>query len=110
MDDKTLQEFAEKNWARVPEKKRKECVEYLRKIIIPMDQAELKKEFEDGKFNPWFHFTSGIHVRNALRKVMKDDELPGVCYPGGGDYEYKNWDDFYMAALRQAVAPKEGEA
>jgi hypothetical protein len=41
---------------------------------------------------------------------MKDDELPKVKYPGGGDYEYSNWDDFYMAALRQAVAPKEGEA
>jgi hypothetical protein len=110
VNDKTLQEFAEKNWARVPEAKRKLCVEHLRKTIIPMDQAELKEQFETGKFNPWFHFTSGMTVRNALRDVMKDDELPGVAYPGGDSYEFHNWDDFYMAALRQAVAPKEGEA
>jgi hypothetical protein len=103
-----LQKFAEDNWARVPDDKRKACVEHLREIL-PQDLTDyVKQSFTD--LHSWFHFSEGMAIRNALREVMKDDELPKVKYPGGGDYEYSNWDDFYMAALRQAVAPKEGEA
>jgi hypothetical protein len=111
MDKKTLQEFAEKNWARVPDDKRKACVEHLREIM-PQDMTDyVRHSFTGGdELHAWFHFSEGMGIRNALREVMKDDELPKVKYSGGGDYEYSNWDDFYMAALRQAVAPKEGEA
>jgi hypothetical protein len=103
-----LQQKSEENWARVPEEKRKLCVEHLRSLILPDEEEELRGMFETGNFDGWFHFGGGMGIRNVLRQVMKDGELPGVEYEGG--LEYQNWDDFYMAALRQAVAPKEGEA
>lgn len=110
MFDLDLQKMSEENWARVDPEKRKLCVEHLRKVIPKSEQVELALAFRSDDFDGWFHFSGGMAVRNTLRDVMKDDELPGVKYSGGGDYEYQNWDDFYMAALRQAVDPKEGEA
>lgn len=38
-----------------------------------------------------FHHAEGMGVRNLLRKVIADDELPSG-----------NWDDFYVAALLRA--------
>jgi hypothetical protein len=106
--DEWLQQKSEENWARVPEEKRKLCVEHLRSVLSPVALPDLCEAFEKNDFGPFFHFSGGMGVRNILRDVMKDDELPKVKYDSG--YEYSNWDDFYMAALRQAVAPKEGEA
>jgi hypothetical protein len=103
-----LQQKSEENWSRVDPHKRLVLARHLRLVILAEDQVALKEMFEKGDFDGWFHFEGGMAVRNTLREVMKDDELPGVKYDG--DREFKNWDDFYMAALRQAVAPKEGEA
>lgn len=105
-----LQKKSEENWARVPWPKRVECALHLRHVIPAEDQDALRKMFETGDWDSWFHFSGGMAVRNSLRDVMKDDELPGVKYDHiEGEHEYSNWDDYYMAALRQAVAPKEGE-
>jgi len=109
MTHEELQQFAEDNWSRVNPEKRKACVEHLRSELSVSETSDLKKTFEQNDWSPWWHFDGGMYVRNLLRDVMKDDELPGVRYPGGDTYEFRNWDDFYMAALRQAVAPKEGE-
>src|SRR6266576_3946149 len=103
MSYEELQQFAEDNWQRVEPEKRKLCVEHLRSLFSPEDFEFFKKAFEIGEFGSWFHFAEGMAIRNALRDVIKDDELPGVKYSGGDTYEFKNWDDFYMAALRQAV-------
>jgi hypothetical protein len=106
-----LQQKSEENWSRVPEEKRAECVLHLREVIGANDLPVLRKMFEDDDFDGWFHFSGGMSVRNTLRDVMKDDELPGVKYDHlEGDHEYSNWDDYYMAALRQAIVPKDGEA
>lgn len=96
MTDEELREFEEQNWARVPEADRQRCVEHLRLWLKDPE------EWRAGLDSPGFHFFAGMSVRNALRDVLTDDELPEVTYPDG--HAYRNWDDFYMAALREALA------
>lgn len=107
MSHEELQQYAEDNWSRVPAEKRELCVRHLRSLIWE-DRTTLQEWFKKDEFPMFFHFDGGMAVRNALRDVMRDEELPRIDY-GNGFYE-QNWDDFYMAALRQAVAPKDGEA
>lgn len=104
MTEEELQAKSEENWRRLDAVKRMYCVWRLREIIGPEDQALLKQAFETSKWPLGFHHFSGMAIRNELRKVVKDEELPLVDY--GGGHFYQNWDDFYMAALRQAVAPQ----
>ena len=110
---KDLQQKSEENWARVEDWKKAKCVLYLRQELHPEDIKDLAQEFAklettgEDVGDPFFHFGTGMAIRNMLRDVVKDDELPPVRYESGPDMQ--NWDDFYMAALRQAVAPKDGE-
>jgi hypothetical protein len=39
-------------------------------------------------------------IRNLLRDVIKDDELPPVSY---GDDQMRNWDDYYVEVLEEAA-------
>jgi hypothetical protein len=101
----------EARWPYVDARVRAECVAKLRGAISPADRSLLAGWFRDGSFPPGFHFLTGMMVRNALREVARDDQLPPVRYGAGEDRDdMRNWDDYYMAALRQAVAPREGEA
>lgn len=102
-----LQQLSEDNWLRVDAAVRDRCVWHLREVISPEDQVTLRDCFLRGDFYPGFHMFGGMAIRNALRAVAKDAELPEVQYEEGG--AYRNWDDFYMAALRQALLPREGE-
>lgn len=96
MTDEQIREFEDQNWSRVPEADRARCVEHLRRWIKGPD------EWREAMEEPGFHMFSGMRVRNALRDMLKDDELPAVDYPDG--HAYRNWDDFYMAALREALS------
>ena len=44
-----------------------------------------------GSDNIRFHLVEGMQIRNALRTVVKDDQLP------------TNWDDYYYGALEALV-------
>lgn len=107
MTREELQAHSEANWLRVDAALRDKCVWHLRDILTAEEKTILSGWFWNNDFPPGFHMFSGMTFRNALRDVVQDGELPRVTYPGGN--EYQNWDDFYMAALRQAVAPREGE-
>lgn len=106
MTREELQEFAERNWLRVDAAQRDRCVWHLRETLHRRDLVHLREGFERG-FEPGFHMFGGMGIRNLLRDVVRDDQLPLVQYSDGS--AHRNWDDFYMAALRQAVAPREGE-
>lgn len=47
-----------------------------------------------------FHFGTGMVVRNCLREVIRDEELPAVDYDGR---EFRNWDDWYHSVLERLI-------
>jgi hypothetical protein len=99
---------AEENWARVEPDARKRAVKAL-KNHIGAEYAEKvegwRQQYLDGfaigSDDPWFHFGLGTEFRNILRIEISENNLPWVEYPGGK--QYRNWDDFYTAALREAL-------
>lgn len=101
MTDQELREFEESNWARVDEATRAKCIEHLRGVIPDEQRKQLREVIASDSLPMGFHMFGGMAVRNALRHVVVDDLLPEVEYPDGE--RYRNWDDFYMAALREAV-------
>jgi hypothetical protein len=93
-----LDEWCRSNWDKVPEEKRKLCLDHLKKKI---DAATLRRWKECG-FPPGFHmFAGGMAVRNTLRDVMVDEELPAVSWNNGE--AYSNWDDYYTGALQELL-------
>jgi len=88
-------------FARLSEHQRLACLAAL-KLSVPKflrdwwrDQAA--RGMRIGSEDPRFHFGVGMEVRNTLRKVLADKELPPVAYPEGG--AHSNWDDYYYGAL-----------
>lgn len=98
--DDELREKEEANWARVSGDDRRRCVEHLRSLIGDNEDEWLKAIEEPG-----FHMFAGMSVRNALRDVMPDSELPEVEWTHTDPPIFeRNWDDYYMAALREALS------
>ncbi len=83
--------------------------------LTPPDK---KKEQEDaaGFSLPFvFHMGAGMGIRNLLREVIKDEELPDARGLGWPDYDdspepVRNWDDFYTQVLEAAAGIREMEA
>ena len=107
-DRDVLDQHSEENWEQVDESRRKQAVQELQTWLtnVHPDVIERwKDQYRRGKQigcdDPWFHFGQGSAIRNTLRNAVPDDKLPWVEYPGGK--RYKNWDDFYTAALREAL-------
>ena len=48
----------------------------------------------------WFHHGFGTAIRNELRRVMRDEELPPITYHGEAMY---NWDDYYRGVLDEMI-------
>lgn len=100
---------AEENWKQVEEAARKRAVKALKNYLEAELDRELldkwRQQYEDGMAigsdDPWFHFGMGTAIRNVLRLEISENNLPWVEYPGGK--QYRNWDDFYTAALREAL-------
>lgn len=99
MNNAELKKFCRDNWNKVEQNKRQLCINHLRGVIPPEVIAQWKK---DGYDIAVWHFYGGMAVRNALRDVMKDDELPGVPYPRQDDL-VKNWDDYYTGAIDELL-------
>jgi len=98
MASEKLQQVSTDNWNKIPKEKRDLCLNHLRTTIPETTMAELKKYWDAAGF----HFAGGMWIRNKLREVMADDELPGIFYKDAGA-EMHNWDDFYMGALEELL-------
>lgn len=86
------------NWLRIPELVRQDCLRLLREVVPADVMGEMHEHIRRfGHFENMDHFGFGMWVRNHLRGVITDGELPGVKYDNGN--EYRNWDDFYVGAL-----------
>lgn len=84
------------NWSKVPEEQRKKCTDHL---VACLPQSLLLFWKTNG-FPSYFHFYSGVTVRDILRQVMADDELPPISYADGPSC---NWDDYYTGALDEVL-------
>lgn len=92
------------NWARIDSVRRRKCLDHLRAAINPEAMAHWRDQVVRGVVigsdDVRFHFSLGMWIRNKLREVMPDTELPGIDY---GNAVIRNWDDYYTAALFFAV-------
>jgi len=96
------------NFAKLSDVQRARCVAHLR-VCIPLKvmlewQDQDKRGISIGCTDVRFHVGVGMAIRNALRQIIGDHELPG-----GG--ERLHWDNFYRGALYALVAtlPEPGE-
>lgn len=83
-------EWYENRWNSVPEDLKEKVILHLRKLS---NLDEIKNAAND----PLFHMFGGMQLRNYLREVVKDNELPNAPYPN--NEQTKNWDDYYKQAL-----------
>ena len=92
-------------WKTVPPEHREVCVQHLSRSLIGHDVivAVFKRQRASGAAlgsdDPRFHFAAGMAIRNILRQVMPDCDLP----PRESG-EQSNWDDYYYGCLDETVA------
>lgn len=110
MTDNVLpSELQQKALAHLREKLHPEIIEYLRELhardpewgdeLTDEEHKEYERKFGFTIPCP-FHFGTGMAIRNVLREVIKDEELPVVYY---GAHEARNWDDYYHGVLNELV-------
>jgi len=97
---------------KLPDELQSKAVAYLRSKLSPEALAYLRDfraehpdwtGLEDGIMP--FHFCTGMAVRNVLRDVIADSELPVVMYDHyDPPVEAQNWDDWYAWVLEEAVS------
>lgn len=110
-------------WNRVDPEIRKRSVDHLRSSLSPESLEAVRVAVErygrhewlhkppfamlvrdeDGEMQMPFHFSGGMAIRNLLREVVKDDELPSFDEWYGEGTDVRNWDDFYVQALTEAA-------
>ncbi len=95
------------NFSRIPYKDRRRLIAVLqaqlpRKLIMKF-RDQVKRGKIIGSDTPGFHHLGGgMAIRNILRLVIADSDLPETQYPG---YPMGcGWDDYYMGALYALVA------
>jgi hypothetical protein len=86
-----------------------ETLQYLRDLhardpewgdeTTPEQHAEWEKKHGFSIPSP-FHFGTGMQIRNCLREVIRDEELPAVDYDG---HDFRNWDDWYHSVLERML-------
>lgn len=83
-----------RDWCCLPLAIREKCAEHLRskvpEAIIAKWKSQSDRGMEIGSDDIRFHLGVGMNVRNALREVCRDSQLPAG---------QQNWDDFYLGAL-----------
>jgi hypothetical protein len=102
-------EWYDNRWNALTPQERERIAAYLRTELPPaaLDQFRTAKGIGIDR-KQWIatnHFFGGMHIRNVLRAVMLDSELPPAPYPGGKTY--CNWDDYYLQALEAAAYTRE---
>lgn len=100
MRDAELRTWCRENWRRVPEDKRELCVNHLTGWMPPSYLAEWKAK---GGFPMLAHtIGGGMQIRNKLREVLEDKDLPKIRQSKGGAWS-QNWDDFYTGCLDEMM-------
>ncbi len=107
--EKELEDWSKANWAKIPEDKRLACLGVLQGFLPVEYIAELEQRVALGlaimTISPRFHFGEGMQIRNMLRSVLPDEQLPPVKQEHlASAPEARNWDDFYIGALHALVA------
>ena len=96
---KDLKKWCRENWDQVHPLVRKDCVDHIdgwiQKDVILKWKAE---GYDHGGFHFW---GGGMQIRNRLREMLTDEELPPVKYEDGN--EYRNWDDYYTGAIDELL-------
>jgi hypothetical protein len=95
------------NWRLIPGEQRKLCLSHLKStLLVPPEILERWREQKRaglmiGSDDPQqFHFGVGVAVRNRLRQIFPDRELPEVMF---GNRPMRNWDDFYYGAIDELI-------
>jgi hypothetical protein len=95
-----LKKWCRANWDTIDENRRQLCIIHLRSKIPASVIANWKRDgYDQGRFH--FPFGGGMAVRNMLRDIILDKELPPVKQLDGSTA--RNWDDFYTGALDQLL-------
>lgn len=99
-------------WEAIPAEQRERIVAFLRERLSEKDLARIREMHAEDpedwatKAPAFFHmWGGGMAIRNLLRELMLDDELPPAPYPNGETYS--NWDDYYVQALEAAAGVRE---
>lgn len=98
LEGKDLDAWCLKNFLSLHPLVQQDCLDHLDGWI----PEKIIKDWKRDGFDPGFHFLGGgMQIRNRLREVLLDEELPAVTY-GNGDVA-RNWDDYYTGALHQLM-------
>lgn len=110
-EDKKYRDVA---WDKLPVELRERAVARLSELA-PL--TDLVAAYNQSQNDPWFHFGTGMNLRNALRSnalldhdpvnpPILDAELPPLpeLYDG---QDYGNWDDYYMQVLEACVGKRD---
>ena len=92
-----------RNWNMLALPIRERCLQHLRRFMH--DALDVVEHWRDqaargvaiGSDRIRFHMDEGMQIRNALRAVVTDSELPPMKQPGGEIG--RNWDNYYVGAL-----------
>lgn len=96
-------EWYDERWLSIPEEQRERIVAHLLNELDPKFFDEVRTAHAEDpehwatKGPNFFHIFGGMAIRNLLRDVLKDDELPEAPYPDGKSFT--NWDDYYTQAI-----------
>jgi hypothetical protein len=111
-------EWYDARWAAVPEELKEKIVAHLREKLDAGTFDFIRESITAYGRHEWIHkagdrfslhFGWGMAIRNLLREVVKDSELPEAPYDWlvieGSDVPpaTKNWDDYYVQALEAAA-------
>jgi hypothetical protein len=96
-------------WAAVPAELKERIVAHLRDQLAPEDLEWIRTQHSEDP-DGWatkrgWHFFGGMGIRNLLREVVPDDQLPLAPYPDGD--QHANWDDYYVQALEAAAGVRD---
>lgn len=120
---KVTDDLYDEIWNRVDPELRERAVNHIREELHPESLEEVREAVEkhgrhewphnppfsalirdeDGELQLPFHFSGGMAVRNLLREVVKDSELPPFDEWYGEGTDVRNWDDYYVQALVEAA-------
>lgn len=92
-------------WAKLSPELRQRAVDHINAITTRSEREEVRRIITAQTKDPWWHFTGGMAVRNRLREVIKDDELPPLPEFYGTDQS--TWDDFYVQCIEAALGLRE---
>lgn len=109
-----LDSHHEAAWDRLPSAQRIQAVKRLQEII----PADVLQEIYEAREDPWFHFSTGMAIRNVLRSdhgldprpknaPIRDAELPDLADLYGDQGEARNWDDYYVQVLEACVGKRD---